>query len=80
MKSSTPRAYRFRLDLEVVDLEDRWGGDVDAAFVEARERFIEKPSSVLGGEIEYQIMDKVEDVIALFAMRQAMEATEQGES
>ena len=80
MKSSTPRAYRFRLDLEVVDLEDRWGGDVDAAFVEACRRLVKTPTSVLGGDIEYQVMDKMEDVVALVAMRQAMGAAEQGES
>ena len=80
MKSSTPRAYRFRLDLEVVDLEDRWGGDVDAAFAEARERFIEKPLSVLGGDIEYEVTDKKEDVLSAWAMRQALDAAEQGES
>jgi len=80
MKSSTPRAYRFRLDLEVVDLEDRWGGDVDAAFVEACKRLVKTPTSVLGGDIEYEVTDKKEDVLSAWAMRQALDAAEQWES
>jgi len=83
----TPRAYRFRLDLELVDLEDTLGGNVDAAFTEACKRFIAQPSSVLGADIEYFVTDKREDVLKAWSMRQALgtlestsTSTEPGES
>ena len=81
----TPRAYRFRLDLELVDLEDRLGGNVDAAFAEACKRCIAQPSSVLGADIEYFVLDKREDVLKAWSMRQALgtlesASTEPGES
>ena len=75
----TPRAYRFHLDLEVIDLEDKLGGDVDAAFVEACKRLLKKPSSVLGADIEYHVTDKREEVLAAWGVRQAMDSEEPGE-
>ena len=68
-KDAAPRAYRFQLDLEIVDMEGRLNGDVDRAFGEAVQGLLDKPSSVLARDIEYQVMSKAEDILALLATR-----------
>tara|TARA_R100001594_G_scaffold79484_2_gene114163 strand:+ start:798 stop:1040 length:243 start_codon:yes stop_codon:yes gene_type:complete len=80
MKAQDPRAYQFSINMEVVDLDGKYGGDVDAAFVGACQELTKKPASVLCGDIEYHVMDKTEDVVGRVALRLAMESSEQGES
>lgn len=73
------RAYRFQIDLEIVDMEGRLGGDVDRAFAEAVNKLVRKPSAVLSRDIDYQILSKPEDLMALLALRQGRRMSDEVE-
>lgn len=71
----TPRAYRFRFHLELVDIEDEHGGDVDQAFAAACRLLAEDSPVVLANDVEYQVLDEPHAVAAIMALRHARQTT-----
>ncbi len=71
---TTPRAYRFQFHLEMVDIEDKHGGDVDKAFSAACQMLIDDMPAVLAKDINYEVLDEPHAVAALLALRHARQA------